>query len=255
MNENTNNGAEDGNNNNNNNDRNNDKTTNNNQNRFLYNLKGEVPSVGATLGTHNEQGERKDRFKNFQDKLAAYIKREYEYPEDIVVAIKDIKDPLPFVESKMPTALTRDDISNPIKVKILDEKIKKYVNREETVISNKIKLYSLVWGQCSRALQSKIKGDPDYENNARNSDIIWLLDKLRLGTAGITHTCNPFNSATVVLRSLFTARQNREESVEKYRDRFEGLIATVKLTGFHDIFQSTTLANEYCNGNIDESEH
>ncbi len=44
-------------------------------NNAFKSFKGEEPDIGAVLGIASEQTDNKDRFKFFQEKLLAYIKR------------------------------------------------------------------------------------------------------------------------------------------------------------------------------------
>ena len=48
---------------------------------------------------------------------------------------------------------------------IQTEEIKKIIKKGSTLRQNITKLYGLIWGQCSPALRSELKGDPEYITN------------------------------------------------------------------------------------------
>ena len=68
-----------------------------------------------------------------------------------------------------------DDAADQIEKDIQRERIKQFVSREYVLRSNMEKLYGLLWGQCSSALQATIKGINEYEDKSDDFDIIWLL--------------------------------------------------------------------------------
>ena len=63
------------------------------RNRALENIAGEVPSVGAALGTVSEHRSMKDQFNTFQYKVNQYVLHELYNPSDIIIVIRDLKDP------------------------------------------------------------------------------------------------------------------------------------------------------------------
>ena len=52
-----------------------------------------MEDFGAVLGTTSEQREAKDQYKKFSKKLKQYILRVFQNPEDIIVLVRDFKDP------------------------------------------------------------------------------------------------------------------------------------------------------------------
>ena len=55
---------------------------------------------------------------------------------------------------------------------------------------NTEKVYGLIWGQYSAALQALIKGVSGYNENAVSFDTIWLLKELKKVTTGIDSKAN-----------------------------------------------------------------
>ena len=59
-----------------------------------------------------------------------------------------------------PSGLTRS--SNTVEQDIYKEKIKGYVAQMEKYSENKHKLYSVIWGQCSDSMQSKLQNKDNF---------------------------------------------------------------------------------------------
>ena len=64
------------------------------------------------------------------------------------------------------------------------------MDRRAALVKNKMSLYSLVWGQCTVALQEVIKGATDFEERDMRFDIIWLLQKCKVITSGMYEKAN-----------------------------------------------------------------
>ena len=68
-----------------------------------------MPSVGSVIGTVTKQRSTKDKFKNFQDKVKKYVLREFDNPREIIIVVRDIKDPYAHVDMKSPINISRQD--------------------------------------------------------------------------------------------------------------------------------------------------
>ena len=168
-------GQETGNNNNSNNSSNNNNNNNNNStNRNISHnrdkvilsnpigYEGETKDVGAILGLCYEKFHKKLPFSQFVDKAYYYVISNYKDGGDLKPIFKKLQDPMGEFESKhMPSVIENP---NNIQKEIQKERVKQYVAREMLLKSNMVKVYALVWGQCSALLQSYIKGLDSYED-------------------------------------------------------------------------------------------
>ena len=62
---------------------------------------------------------------------------------------------------------------------IYKEQIKMYVSRRERYMENKDKLYSVIWGQCSDTIQSKLQGKSTFNHIDESRDCIMLLKEIK----------------------------------------------------------------------------
>ena len=65
-----------------------------------------------------------------------------------------------------------------------------FLERQHILRQNTTKTYHLIWGQCSPALQSQLMGDTEYMEKSTSCDCVWLLEALRLLSAGVDKHSN-----------------------------------------------------------------
>ena len=158
----------------------NSRNARNNQRATGPRFKGAVETL-ATLGTRAERQD-KDQFIRFQEDLKNYVMREFKQPQDIVVVIKDLKDPAQVLRDNIPKMskmleefgldeTNKLDEENADTFEAVKELFKQamgtFSKRRDQLNQNQTKLYGTVWGQCSPALQSKVIGDLEYKAKAK----------------------------------------------------------------------------------------
>ena len=77
------------------------------ENLSLASFAGELPSVGAVLGTVSEQRIVKDHFINFQYKVKQYVLYKFNNPIDVIIVIRDIKEPYSQIDMENPINLSK----------------------------------------------------------------------------------------------------------------------------------------------------
>ena len=91
-----------------------------------------------------------------------------------------LEDPTTIFEDKhAPKDLRETQLARPVKVKMRELRIKQYLSREWKLRRNIHKLYAIVLGQCTQALRSTLKGDPECETKSKIFDVLWLLKLLK----------------------------------------------------------------------------
>ena len=91
-----------------------------------------------------KQREAKYQFNKFSKKIKQYILREFQIPEDIIILVRYVKEPITVLNTSKPTSLSTEYEKNLIMVMIQTEDIKKYV-KTSTLRHNTIKLYRMIW--------------------------------------------------------------------------------------------------------------
>jgi len=175
---------------------NNNRSRNNNNNNSVQstesnNFEGSCPEVGAVAALRTEKITKKVPFAVFAEKVADYVITNYKYGSDVESTIRELTDPFSgFSELYKPTPLTDPNPSFDIRY-LQQERIKAFVSRENILKDNCIKIYGLVWRQCTSALQAVIKGLDGYTANSKKHDLIWLLQEIKKTTSGVDVKANP----------------------------------------------------------------
>ena len=194
--------------------------------------------MGAVLGLQTEKMMHKVQFDTFREKVSDYVIKTLDYPDDVVGIVKQMKDlKMEFETKNMPKDL-EDTEKSQAKIQVFQMKCKLYVQREFTLDSNKSKIYSIIWGQCSTGLKGVIQGLADYKKKDEDRDVLWLLEQLRLTTAGIDNKSNKYDNLRKVLRHFLNMRQYETESNDDYVTRFNANAETLKLTAGLGFFAS-----------------
>ena len=108
--------------------------------------------------------------------------------------------------------------------------IKSMQESRKILSQNLVKLWAVIYGQCTPVLQEEISGDPEYATKSANFDSIWLLQTLQNVTAGVNKTSNLYVSAFKANKSLYNTCQQRNETfLDSFLGRMENAWTTVEL--------------------------
>jgi len=87
----------------------------------------------------------------------------------------------------------REDATEDDKM-IRNEKLKIYTKKTDVLEQNMIAVHTIIWGQASPAMQTKIKSVKDYETKADSYDCLWLLQQIMAITMSFESKKNPMMS-------------------------------------------------------------
>ena len=203
------------------------------------NTKGENEVFGYVIGTKNEKLTHGKAYNDFKDLLLIYVVSDFKYGDDISSIIRDLKDPEEDLKNtygaKRPVKDAKDQYAD-FAVEEWKMEHKMFLDRKAIMKNNEKKLYALVWGQSTQALRSEIIALKDYNENSRRGNVLWLLENIKLVSAGVDTTANVVVTYHQQYMSLSYLRQNQTESMEDYLKRFNALVTTTKLAGGDNIW-------------------
>ncbi len=107
--------------------------------------------------------------------------------------------------------------------------VKTMQETRKTLRQNLVKLWGIVHGQCTPALQEELSGDPEYAQKSADFDSIWLLRTLQKITAGANKTTNAYVSAFKANKAMYNTCQQRNKTLESFFGRMENARTTVEL--------------------------
>ena len=233
-----------------NNNYNNKKKSNNNavfqgQGSDSNNFEGADPDAGVVLGLRAERIKKKVSFDVFTEKISDYIIREYDHGRDIKPVFTKLQLPHEaFKRKHKPKGLSSEEAKDDAEVKMQEQRYKMYISRELQLEDNLSKAYSLVWGQCTNALQSVIKGLDGYDEKSDDYDVIWLLTSLKKITSGVDIKANVRVTLFDAIQTLFSMRQGQFESNDSYLERFNSNIKTLEMAQGKHVLCATDLMDK-----------
>jgi hypothetical protein len=104
---------------------------------------------------------------------------------------------------------------------ILREEVKQYVTRKNNIRRNIQRVFGLIWGQCSSALQAYVKGQQGYVTASDTYNIKWLLQETKKAANGIDSKANPYATMHEAVGLMSRMRQRQSEPVDAYVERFK----------------------------------
>ena len=210
--------------------KNNNNATFQGQGSDSSNFEGADPDAGVVLGLRAERIKKKVSFDIFTEKISDYIIWEYDHGRDIKPVFTKLHLPHEaFKRKHKPRALSTEEETDTAEVKMQEQRYKMYISREMQLEDNLSKAYSLVWGQCTNALQSVIKGLDDYDEKLDDYDVIWLLTSLKKITSGVDIKANVRVTLFEAIQTLFSMRQGQFESNDSYLERFNSNVKTLEM--------------------------
>ena len=114
---------------------------------------------------------------------------------------------------------------------IADKKIMKYIDSREKIEDCLRCMYSYIWGQCTKGLQSMVESDSEYKEFSQDFDSIWLLRKIKNIMAGVNDDKNKCVLLRGTMMVFLSLRQWEQETIYKYHKRFMTAYENVVIHG------------------------
>ncbi len=173
----------------------------------------------------DESGDR-TQFSKTLEVLGQYSSKKFKFPEDLRTLFKE-PPRSPYITP--PTEPGEN--ATKLEQSLWDSKVAAYSKRCDTLVSNVHALYDVIWGQCSKNMQTKIKAVENYDIESENDNCAWLLNQIK----GVIHQ---FNSEQDIFYSLHDARlaymnckQLQHQSNAEYYEVFRSTVDVLEFYG------------------------
>jgi len=120
--------------------------------------------------------------------------------------------------------LTEIESKSETKKLIWKTKVQTFANRIEAQKKNMQIVFSVIWGQCSPTMQSKLQSLGAYNARSDSNDCPWILQEIK----GVTHK---FEGTRYICMSLYDARQQfyncrqeQNQSLHNYLKQYRTLV-------------------------------
>ena len=171
-----------------------------------------------------------DRFLKTTTRIQEYISRTLPFGELLAPSLDSPQAGTPTLV--VPTA-NYVDPANPTEVEkmIVQEKVKLHIKKESAVENNNKKLFSIVKGQCTDAMVSRIEGHNTWNGCKGSQDGLALLVIVKEYSYDYQHQQYiPLVLTRGVIR-LYTFKQRQEWSVAKYHEAFKNVVDVFEAQG------------------------
>ena len=167
-----------------------------------------------------------DLFVTTTKKLANYAGRTCKEPQDICLAIEELKDKT-FTLPTRQTGITDTTIANALLSKDLDM----FVKRESTYRQNKVAMLSVALGQCSEAMKAKLESENMYDKISNDGDVIALLKLIRSIAFDYESKQYPHLAVYNSMRSFYGFYQKPSMTNDAYLEAYQNIRDVVEHCG------------------------
>ena len=158
--------------------------------------------------------------------LQNYVNKNIRYPESM--------EPLFYDEPAEPTLSFPDELpetATSMEKALWEHELRVFANKKDVFQGNRLAVHSIILGQCSEAMQDKLKALEEYTERTRAHDCRWLLKSIK----GITLQFDETQDASLSMRKaqigFWTCRQSNGQSLAAYREDLRAWAATISQHG------------------------
>ena len=202
--------------------RNNGRNNNNRRNTRVNNVsvfKGTVTDMNGHVFQCYGEATENNEFARTVEELDAYVGLQFKnHPGHVKTMIKTMQD------TKIVIPKDHDTEASKTPIRIWEKKVDIYVKRLEFYVSNKCALYSVIWSQCSEAMQAKIKSDDGFEATHKASDSLNLMQIIK----GIAYKFESQKNVYLALDNakcaFYTSHQAADGTDAAYMSKFQNSV-------------------------------
>ena len=160
--------------------------------------------------------------------IAISVGKEYGKNADLVkYVVEHEQDP----DLNEPDDISPEEQKNRLKMFKWQESVKRYLDREEGLTTGKKKLYTLIWGQCTKVMQNELEATSLYEEMDQNQDPIALLKTIKSITYNFRDQKYLPGSMWRAYKVLYNTTQKEEEDLKSFYDRFNNQVKVIENYG------------------------
>ena len=118
-----------------------------------------------------------------------------------------------------------------IDMEVYQQEVKSYVNNKDLLQVSMMRIYSVIYGQCSDGIQTKIETMSNPKRIANYGDTIGLLNNIKSVMANFHTSSKPVQSIMNCNKTLLAYRQGRDQTIPDYHKQFKVLIDVIEYNG------------------------
>jgi hypothetical protein len=118
-------------------------------------------------------GRQADGYTKTTEEIAEHVGRAYRFGADASCVISTLGPPVWVQPNNPPTCADQTDLA------IWGKEVEAFVKRKGYLNENLCSAYSLIWGQCTEALRSKLRAKTEFETISQQFDCVELLKLIK----------------------------------------------------------------------------
>ena len=205
-----------------------------------------VDMNGHVFRCSTEESDRKEFAKTIENAIL-YTNVHISKAQDIVGIFSSKDFAIPSISKPQKTVLSEEDKKNDEEVAFVDalykEQIRRYATCLDKQAANQRTLYSVMWGQCSATLQSKVQGVPSYQTMHSTCDLSTLLKEIRNMSYELDSSKNGYLVSYAAVSKVFSMRQSEDSSCASYFKNYEAILSILDHLGIQLGAEPTLIAN------------
>ena len=180
---------------------------------------------GNVFQCFEEQTDRR-QFAKTWEALGAYVAKTIKQNDDLAPLFEE--------NMKAPVLAKPDKVAedaNEVDKAIWQLELSDFVKRKRVFQSNLAAVRAIILGQCSEAMQDKLKALESFKDKMKQNDCHWLLTKIRSITLQFDERKSGFISLMNAQRSFLNCVQLPGQSIATYRANLRSWAVTISQQG------------------------
>ena len=219
-----------------------------NRNKYSKNgFSGKTKEMNGHVFQLQVEQRKKGQYQETMEQLHVYASNTYKKE------IKHLK--VLFTQLKKPTIIKpeQDKESELYDETIYKEEVRQSIKDKRSLESTLVALYNVVWGQCSKLLQNKLKASPKFTTFDDESDVIMLLTEVKRLSSKYEENTSAYDTLHEAKAKLFKYQQSDDESLADHMTNFKDLCSNIEYYSgdlFFDIDMVETEIREDIKNNV-----
>jgi hypothetical protein len=165
------------------------------------------------------------QFADTMKAIADYVGQQYTHSGDMHFMIENLSD-YSFVRPPNP-----NDAEDPYEMEPWKKQLDIHWKRKGIYADNKMKLYSLVWGQANKATQSKIETHQEYQQCKAEYDSLKLIKIIREFVFKSDDRQYKYKAEDQAKRNFYNLRQTPDMSCQEYFEKVRNVVDVITSLG------------------------
>jgi len=109
--------------------------------------------------------------------------------------------------------------------------LKQYLSKKDKLHTELKALWSVMWGQCSNSIVTKLEDIKDIKKWKKSADVVSLMNEIQLACLNFDRRASPFTTLHKHLAFLYAYRQKEKDDIHRYLEIFKLVVENIQRYG------------------------